>query len=180
MFALSNLTSLAGHPDSDHLLILSQEVGKIVEVDRDGNIYSALTLVTDPGNPLSIVAQQHEGMTMDDDGFLYVVSENGGGDFDHPQLWVFAPFVGAERGAHGDRAQQPGRRRIDENTHHHVADQGGGRLGHAMTDWGRTLSASPARTQIYFEVDSTGLYIKAGTVLDFETKTQLRGHRQCR
>ena len=27
---------------------------------------------------------------MDDDGFLYIVSENGGGDFDHPQLWVYA------------------------------------------------------------------------------------------
>ena len=28
---------------------------------------------------------------MDGDGYLYVVSENGGGDFDHPQLWVYAP-----------------------------------------------------------------------------------------
>lgn len=26
---------------------------------------------------------------MDLNGVLYVVSENGGGDFDHPQLWVY-------------------------------------------------------------------------------------------
>ena len=28
---------------------------------------------------------------MDRDGNLYVVSENGGGDSNHPQLWVYAP-----------------------------------------------------------------------------------------
>ena len=28
---------------------------------------------------------------MDRDGILYVVNENGGGDIDHPQLWVYAP-----------------------------------------------------------------------------------------
>jgi hypothetical protein len=28
---------------------------------------------------------------MDDDGRLYVVSEDGGGDIGHPQLWVYAP-----------------------------------------------------------------------------------------
>ena len=169
VFALSNLTSLAGNPDSDHLLVLSHESAKIVEVDRDGNIYSELTLVTDPGNPLSIVAQQHEGMTMDDDGFLYIVSENGGGDFDHPQLWVFA------RSSETNLAptaialdnQVTG---IDENTptplRIKVADV-------SVSDDGlgtNTLSLSGA-DEIYFEVDSTGLYIKSGTVLDFETKS---------
>ena len=28
---------------------------------------------------------------MDDDGRIYMVSESGGGDGDHPQLWVYAP-----------------------------------------------------------------------------------------
>ncbi len=28
---------------------------------------------------------------MDPSGNLYVVSENGGGDVEHPQLWVYAP-----------------------------------------------------------------------------------------
>ena len=31
-----------------------------------------------------------EGVAMDRDGVLYVVNENGGGDANHPQLWVYA------------------------------------------------------------------------------------------
>ncbi|PWT87626.1 MAG: hypothetical protein C5B55_14495, partial [Blastocatellia bacterium] len=88
VFALSNLPSLNGNPDYTHLLILSQESGQIVNIDRSGNIYSTLTIVSDPGNPLSVAGQTHEGVTMDRDGNLYVVSENGGGDANHPQLWV--------------------------------------------------------------------------------------------
>ena len=78
--------------------MLSQESGKIVNIDRSGDVSSSLTIVADPGNPLSVPDQQHEGVTMDRDGILYVVSENGGGDFDHPQLWVYAPSLGAEPG----------------------------------------------------------------------------------
>src|SRR5262249_54387978 len=86
VFALSNLPSLNGQPNYGNLLVLSQESGKIVNVDRSGNISSSLTIISDPGNPLSVPEQQHEGLTMDSDGILYVVSENGGGDFNHPQL----------------------------------------------------------------------------------------------
>ncbi len=91
VFALSNLPSLSGTPDYSHLLILSQESGQIINIDRSGTVFSRLTIVADPGNPLSVPAQTHEGLTMDRDGNLYVVSENGGGDSDHPQLWVYAP-----------------------------------------------------------------------------------------
>lgn len=91
VFALANLPSLTNHPDNDHLLLISQENARILEVDRAGAIYSTLTIVSDPGNPLSAADQQHEGLTMDRDGILYVVSENGGGDINHPQLWVYAP-----------------------------------------------------------------------------------------
>ena len=58
-----------------------------------GTVFSALTILSDPGNPLTVPSQQHEGLAMDSNGFLYVVSENGGGDFDHPQLWVYAPSL---------------------------------------------------------------------------------------
>src|SRR6185295_11386921 len=91
VFALSNLPSLSGQPDFTHLLILSQESGQIVNIDRAGNVLSTLTIVSDPGNPLSVAGQTMEGVTMDRDGNLYVVSENGGGDANHPQLWVYAP-----------------------------------------------------------------------------------------
>ena len=75
VFALSNIPYLNGQADYSHLLVLSQESGKIVNVDRLGNIYSTLTIVTDSGNPLTVPNQQHEGLTMDRDSFLYVVSE---------------------------------------------------------------------------------------------------------
>ncbi len=88
VFALSNIPTLL--PASiGNLLILSQESGRIVQIDRLGNILNSLTIQSDPGNPLSIPDQQHEGLTMGLDGTLYIVSENGGGDFDHPQLWVY-------------------------------------------------------------------------------------------
>jgi uncharacterized protein YjiK len=86
VYALSNVPSLDGSAEEQNLLVLSQEDGRIVNVDRSGTISSSLTIVSDPGNPLTVPNQQHEGLTMDHDGNLYVVSENGGGSIDHPQL----------------------------------------------------------------------------------------------
>lgn len=91
VYSLSNLASLSGSADFSHLLLLSQEDGRIINVDRLGQVYSSLTITGDPGDLLSIANMQHEGMTMDDDGILYVVNENGGGDINHPELWVYAP-----------------------------------------------------------------------------------------
>lgn len=89
VYALSNLASI-GAGDQSHLLILSQESGKIIEVDRAGNLYGSLTIPLLSGTGgLSVADQQHEGITMDDAGNIYVVAENGGGDIDHPQLWVY-------------------------------------------------------------------------------------------
>lgn len=102
VFALSNINGI-GAVDQSNLLLLSQESGKIVEVDRAGNTKSSLTIpflptnplgttvLTGTGGPLSVLDQQHEGLTMDDNGILYLVSENGGGDINNPQLWVLAP-----------------------------------------------------------------------------------------
>src|SRR5262249_28938581 len=42
VFALSNLPDLNGQPDSSHLLIISQESGQIVNVDRAGKVFSKL------------------------------------------------------------------------------------------------------------------------------------------
>lgn len=90
VFALSTLPALNGQPNYGNLLVLSQESGKVVNISRSGVVSSSLTIVSDPGNPLSLPDQQHEGLTMDSDGILYIVSENGGGDINHPQLWVYA------------------------------------------------------------------------------------------
>ena len=169
VFSLSNLPYLTGEGDFNHLLALSQESGRIVEVDRSGNILSSLTIISDPGNPLTIPNQQHEGLTMDSSGYLYVVSENGGGDFDHPQLWVYAPATVPNQAPTALLLNNPVTA-IVENTNTttrvKVADI-------AVTDDGQgtnnlTLTGPDAS---FFEVDNNGLYIKAGTVLDYEIKT---------
>lgn len=81
VFALSNLAFLDGGADFSHLLVLSEESGKIVEVGRDGQVYGSLNLT---------IAGQHEGLTMDDQGRLYVVGELSGST-GGSGLWVYAP-----------------------------------------------------------------------------------------
>ena len=105
---------------------------------------------------------------MDGNGFLYVVSENGGGDFDHPQLWVYAPSAVPNQAPTG-LALNNQVNTIAENTNTVarikladvvIADDGLGT---------NSLSVTGPDAGV-FEVDSTGLYLKAGTILDFESK----------
>jgi uncharacterized protein YjiK len=169
VYALSNLPSMSGQPQEPDLLVLSQEDGRIVNIDRSGTVSSSLTIVSDPGNPLSVPNQQHEGLTMDHDGNLYVVNENGGGSIDHPQLWVYAPSAAPNQAPTAvELTNQVAA--IAENTSTatrlKVADV-------VVTDDGLgtndlTVTGPDAAS---FEVDSNGLYIKAGTVLDHETTT---------
>ncbi len=169
VFALSNIQGKIGQADQGNLLILSQEQGKIVEVDRAGNILSSLQLTSDAGNPLSLSDQQHEGLTVDSDGFIYVVNENGGGDADHPQLWVYAPSSAVNTAPTAINLANA-RATIVENSatasRVKVADV-------IVTDDGLGTNALSVTGDdaAFFEVDATGLYIKAGTVLDYETKT---------
>jgi uncharacterized protein YjiK len=168
VFALSNLPSLSG-ADSSHLLVLSQESGKIVNISRSGVVANSLTIVSDPGNPLSVSGQQHEGLTMDGNGVLYVVSENGGGDINHPQLWVYASSSVPNQAPTAvvliNQVMS-----IAENTNTatriKVADVG-------ITDdgLGTNLLTLTGPDASFFEADDSGLYIKAGTALDYETKT---------
>ena len=168
VFALSNLTTLSG-PQTGNLLVLSQESGRIISTDRSGNISSTLTIASDPGNPRTVPDQGHEGLTMDDDGNLYVVSEEGGGDIDHPQLWVYSPSAVPNQAPTAVTLTNQVNAVVENTstvTRLKVADV-------AITDDGLgtnglTLSGPDAAA---FQVDSTGLYIKAGTVLDYETKT---------
>ncbi|MFZ4721168.1 MAG: lamin tail domain-containing protein, partial [Ilumatobacteraceae bacterium] len=167
VFALSNLTTLTG-PESDNLLVLSQEQGRIVNISRTGVISSALDIVSDPGNPLSVPNQQHEGLTMDTDGNLYVVSENGGGDINHPQLWVYAPSPVPNTAPTAVTLVNQ-TTSLAENTNTttrlKVADVQLTDDGIGVNVYGLT-----GPDAAFFEVDTNGLYIKAGTVLDFETK----------
>lgn len=68
---LSTVTSLLGTPDEDNLLLLSQESSKLLEVSRAGVILSQLNLGT-LGLPDST-----EGVTIDREGIVYLVAEEG-------------------------------------------------------------------------------------------------------
>jgi hypothetical protein len=168
VFALSNLPSLSGQSDYSHLLVLSQESGQIINVDRSGNISSSLTIVSDPGNPLSVADQTHEGLTMDRYGNLYTVSENGGGDSDHPQLWVYAPST-APNQAPTALTLNNAVTAIPENTSTAapirladiiVTDDGLG-ANHL------TVTGVDAA---FFQIIGTALYLRAGTALNATTK----------
>ena len=169
VFALSNLPSLNGQSLYNNLLVLSQENAKVVNVSRSGVISSTLTIVSDPGNPLDAPNQQHEGMTMDRNGNLYIVNENGGGDIDHPQLWVYAPSALANQ-APTAIALTNTTNSVLENSNTTSAVKISDIL---VTDDGlgtNTLSLSGVDAS-FFQITGSALYIKAGTVLDYETKT---------
>jgi uncharacterized protein YjiK len=84
VYALSNIAGFAGSA-SNNLLVLTN-AGGIKEVTRAGAVLSQLGL---PSGTTQI-----EGITMDDRGYIYVVSDNG--DFANSQiassLFVYAPI----------------------------------------------------------------------------------------
>ena len=88
VYALSNIAAFAGAA-SNNLLVLTN-AGGLKEMTRAGAVVSQLTLPNDvPG----VGTAQIEGVTMDDRGYIYLVSDNG--DFDTNQfsssLFVYAP-----------------------------------------------------------------------------------------
>ena len=165
VYALSNLPFLT---DASHLLVLSQESGQIVNIDRAGTVYSRLTIVSDPGNPLSVADQTDEGLTMDSEGKLYVVNENGGGDSNHPQLWVYA---------HSDDPDLAPTAVTLTNTvtsiPENISVAAPIKLADiVVTDDGLgtnnlTLTGMDAGS---FQIIGTGLYLRAGTALNASTK----------
>ncbi|BDI15504.1 hypothetical protein ANSO36C_13060 [Nostoc cf. commune SO-36] len=171
VFALSNLSALNGQPDSSRLLILSQESGKIVNIDRTGNISSSLTIVSDAGNPLSVVDQGNEGITVDKDGLIYVVNEGGGGDIDHPQLWVYAPssFTYTNQAPVAVSLANTVTS-LSESTSTATPLKVANIIVSDDALGTNTLGLTGADAN-FFEITGNALFLKAGTTLDFETKT---------
>jgi uncharacterized protein YjiK len=168
VFALSNLPYLSGKPDFSHLLVISQESGQIINVDRAGNVSSRLTIVADPESPLSVPDMTMEGVAMDRDGNIYVVNENGGGDANHPQLWVYAHSDAPNQAPIGISLQNAVTS-IPENTSTAnavkladilVSDDGLGT---------NNLSVSGADAAS-FQIIGTSLFLRAGTQLNRVTK----------
>ena len=168
VFALSNLPSLLGQPDYNRLLVISQESGQIIKVGRDGAVYGRLTIAADPGSPLTVPDMTMEGITMDRDGYLYVVNENGGGNASRPQLWVYAPSSAPNTAPTAVSLNSPVAS-IPENTSTaaavKVADI-------AITDDGlgnNNLTVSGADANA-FQIIGAALYLKPGTVLNASAK----------
>lgn len=168
VFSLSNVPYFNGFSDYSNILVLSQETGRIVETDRSGNVLSRLTIATDLGNPLSVADQQHEGMAMDWQGNLYVVSENGGGSIDYPQLWVYTKSTTPNQAptavqitngltSLAEATSTTNRVKVADIV---VTDDGLGTNDLAVTG---TDAAS-------FEIVGSALYLKAGTTLNSLSK----------
>jgi uncharacterized protein YjiK len=80
---LARVNSLVGTPDQDNLLVLSQESKQLRELSRTGALLSYFDL---PGN-----LSNSEGVTIDDDGNIYVVDEGPEGVASTPRLLVYSP-----------------------------------------------------------------------------------------
>jgi uncharacterized protein YjiK/2',3'-cyclic-nucleotide 2'-phosphodiesterase (5'-nucleotidase family) len=169
VFSLSNVALFDGKDSGANLLVLSQQDGRIVEVTRSGEVVGTLQIRTDLGNPLSVADQQHEGLAMDDAGNLYVVSENGGGDFDHPQLWVYAPATVPNSGATALTLQNA-LIQIEENSDT-TARLPVAELVFTDDGLGQQAVFLEGADADAFEVENDVLYLKAGTKLDFETQS---------
>jgi len=168
VFALANVSTLTG-ADASHLLVISQESGKIVHVDRSGNVLSTLTIHVDAGDALSVADMTHEGVTMDNDGTIYTVCEDGGGDINHPQLWVYKPSNAPNLAPTGVALTNVVST-IPENT----STLGGIKVADiTVFDDGLgannlTVSGADAAS---FQIVGSALLIKPGVVLDFETQS---------
>lgn len=168
VFALANLSGFAAQPQESHLLLLGQEDGRLVTIDRSGTIGSTLNIALTPGDTLGVAQQQHEGISIDPAGFIYIVNENGGGGADFPELWVYAPAT-APNSAPTSLSLNNEVSEIMENTPTFSRI----RLGFlAATDDGLgvnefSLSGPDAA---FFEIEGSTFYLKTGVVLDFETK----------
>ncbi|MCA1963408.1 MAG: SdiA-regulated domain-containing protein, partial [Prosthecobacter sp.] len=169
VFALSNLPSMSGQAQEGNLLVLGQEDARVVNISRTGVIHSTLQIVTDSGNPLSAADQQHEGITMDRAGNIYIVNENGGGSIEFPQLWVYAPSSQPNQPPTA-LALNNAVNSIQENTSTAspiklgdivITDDG---LGNNVLDITGPDAAS-------FQITGSSLFLRAGVVLDYETKT---------
>lgn len=80
VFSLSNIVSSSA-PDYDNVVIIGAPDGKIVKMDRSGNLLSSLYMSA---------TAQNEGVTMGSDGTIYAVGEQAAGA-SLPGLTIFKP-----------------------------------------------------------------------------------------
>lgn len=79
---LAPVDALAGTAAADHLLVLSLDSRRLVEIDRSGHTVSSFDLT-------GLTPQALEGVTVDEAGVVYLVAEDSG--YDQSRLFVLAP-----------------------------------------------------------------------------------------
>lgn len=85
VYALSNVNSFTGQPLASNVLVVSLS-GQVKEFDRNGTLLSTLNIAGG-------AQPQAEGLTMDDNGILYIVGEQGSGStLNQSTLFVYAPI----------------------------------------------------------------------------------------
>jgi uncharacterized protein YjiK/methionine-rich copper-binding protein CopC len=84
VFSLSNIVA-SNAPDYGNVIIIGAPDGRIVEMDRSGNLLSNLYMSA---------TAQNEGVTMGPDGTIYAVGEQAAGP-SLPGLTIFKPTTGA-------------------------------------------------------------------------------------
>jgi uncharacterized protein YjiK len=169
VYALANVNGISA-AEKENLLIISQESGKIVNVSRSGHVNSSLALVSVPGNPLTIPEQTDEGVTMDQNGVLYVVNENGGGSQAHPQLWVFEAQTAADTAPTAVTLENEVTSMPEATTSARLKVAS---VSVADTDgFGENDLTVTGPDASHFEVESNGLFLKAGTVLNASTQAE--------
>ena len=139
-----------------------------MQVDRSGSVKHTLTIVADSSDTISVPDMTMEGVTMDRNGILYVVNENGGGDANHPQLWVYAPSTATNLAPSavsltGAVTSLPENTSTSNSVHLadiFVADDG-------LGDNALSVSGPDAGS---FEIIGTSLFLKAGATLNATSK----------
>jgi uncharacterized protein YjiK len=169
VFALANLQDVNA-AERENLLILSQESGKVVNVTRSGEVESSLTIVGDPGNPLTVPEQTDEGVTMDEDGVLYVVNEEGGGSQEHPQLWVYEAQTTADAAPTAVTLGKETNTLVESSTPLTKRLKVASVTVEDADGFGENDLSVTGPDAAEFEVDSNGLYLKAGRTLNAAAK----------
>src|ERR1700742_288442 len=112
----------------------------------------------------------NEGVTMDQNGDLYIVDEDGGGSQAHPQMWVYEP--------QGNDGTPPTAVTLGNEVNSLPESTTGARVKVAtvtVTDpdgYGENNLSVTGPDAADFEVDHNGLYLKSGVALNATTKPE--------
>jgi uncharacterized protein YjiK len=169
VYALANVPGISAAEESN-LLVISQESGEVVNITRSGHVNSRLAELAEPSDTISVPDMTNEGVTMDQEGMLYIVDEDGGGSQAHPQMWVYEPTTEADTAPTGVTLGSQVNTLPESTT--------GARVKLATVTvvdsdgFGENNLTVTGPDASHFEVDHNGLYLKSGTVLNAATKAE--------